>query len=175
MVCIEYCKHHNNYISFLFFYTSGLNSISYIVLTTPRPNDESSSHQSTEAYLDSLRAQLARGRQLWNDKIRNVHDFVQSLKLSSRRWGRGRSSPEASRASQEVFLCVLKLFTSASASSIGKLLRECHSNYPRDLEDQIPQLVVFLLCGSFEKAPALQVLKASYILHLYLLHQMLIV
>ena len=133
-----------------------MNSISYIVLTTPRPGDDGE-EQSTEAYLDSLKAQLARGRQLWNEKIRNVHDFVESLQLTSRRWSGKTSSTETIRSSQEVFLCVLKLFTTVSTASIGKMLRDCHGKYPRDFEDQIPQLVIFLLCGSFEKAPALQV------------------
>ena len=135
---------------------AGLNSISYIVLTTPRPGEEEE-QQSTEAYLDSLKAQLARGRQLWNEKIKNVHDFVDSLKLTSRGWSRRQPVPETIRPSQEVFLCVLKLFTTVSTASIGKMLRDCHGSYPRDFEDQIPQLVIFLLCGSFEKAPALQV------------------
>eukprot|EP00607_Mallomonas_marina_P006435 CAMPEP_0182426888 /NCGR_PEP_ID=MMETSP1167-20130531/13404_1 /TAXON_ID=2988 /ORGANISM="Mallomonas Sp, Strain CCMP3275" /LENGTH=878 /DNA_ID=CAMNT_0024608629 /DNA_START=749 /DNA_END=3385 /DNA_ORIENTATION=+ len=88
-----------------------------------------------------MRAGFDKAKSVWNEKVDRLKTFI--------------SGSSAIDDYQTVFDGVLMLFSGHGGEAVRKL-ETLYSDFPDEVEFYIPQLVVFLIYGSFEASGALQ-------------------
>eukprot|EP01041_Mallomonas_annulata_P003057 gene3057-5990_t len=103
---------------------------------------QASAHMSNSTdFLNTMRSTFDTAKKVWNHKVDRLKQII-------------NGEPKADEY-QSVFDGVLLLFTGRGADAV-KELEELYQKYPDEVEFYIPQLVVFLIYGSFETSGALQ-------------------
>ena len=91
-------------------------------------------------FIRMMRDKFNKAQAVWNEKVGRLHDMIIG----------GPKTDEY----QSVFECILRLFLGHGAAAVREL-EELYEVHPEEIEFYIPQLVIFLLYGSFETAGAL--------------------